>query len=490
MADYWYFIQSMDGVMNSEEKLQAYRASQQRLSQLETEMTELWGHINAANYRFLKLLAEFDQREGYGRHGLGNTAQWLNWQCGIGTVAARERVRVARALESLPKTSGAFEKGQISYSKVRAMTRLATPENESELLNIALYGTAHHMETLVRRYRRARRAEEAARSEELHRNRYLRFYYEDDGGLTIHGKLPGELGALVEQALEAAMDQLESDDRPDGDLNKNKTQSNVSAETISDDSAREEVAEPIAARRADALVEIAQQALGCRGNDLGSVAERYQVVVHIAEAALTEPHTADNEQRRCCEVEDGPSLAIDTAKRLGCGGALVGLVEDRDGNPLDIGRRTRAIPPALKRALKARDGGCRFPGCTHTRFTEGHHVKHWANGGETKLGNLITLCRLHHRLVHEGGFGLTATDDGVFIFTRPDGSRIYDVGPETAGAVLPLFEAHRQSGLHIDAETARCRWQGETMDYYMAAEAIWRADHPEEFPPNPLQGSG
>ncbi len=197
MALYWILIQSMDGIMNGEEKLQAYRASQEGLSQLEAEITELWGHINAAGYRFLKLVAEFDRREGYARHGLGNTAQWLNWQCGIGAVAARERVRVARALVSLPETRAAFEKGQISYSKVRAMTRLATPENESKLLNIALYGTAHHIESLVRRYRRARRAEEAACSEELHRNRYLRFYYEDDGGLTIHGKLPGELGALV-----------------------------------------------------------------------------------------------------------------------------------------------------------------------------------------------------------------------------------------------------------------------------------------------------
>ena len=210
--------------MNGEEKLRAYRASQERLSALETEITELWGHINAANYRFLKLLAEFDRREGYGRHSLGNTAHWLNWQCGIGAVAARERVRVARALESLPKTSAVFEKGQISYSKVRAITRLATPENESDLLNIALYGTAHHLESLVRRYCRARRAEQAARSEELHRNRYLRFYYDDDGGLTIHGKLPGELGALVKRALEAVMDQIESDE--------NKTQSNVSAETV------------------------------------------------------------------------------------------------------------------------------------------------------------------------------------------------------------------------------------------------------------------
>jgi hypothetical protein len=480
----------MDGIMNREEKLQAYRATQESLSNLEAEITELWGHINAANYRFLKLLAEFDRREGYARHGLGNTAHWLNWQCGIGAVAARERVRVARALESLPMTSAAFEKGQISYSKVRAMTRLATPENESELLNIALYGTAHHIESLVRRYRRARRAEEAARSEALHRDRYLRLYADWDGALVIDGKLPPELGALVKQALEAVMTQLESDASPDGGLNKNKTQSNVSAETFADDSARERVAEPIAARRADALIEIAQQALGSRDHAIGSVADRYQVVVHIDEAALTEPDTSDTEQLQRCEVEGGPSLAIDTAKRLACGGALVGIVESRDGDPLDVGRRTRAIMPALKRALETRDGGCRFPGCTHKRFTEGHHVKHWAHGGETKLSNLSTLCRFHHRLVHEGGFGLKTTDDGLFVFTRPDGSRINDAGPETGGAVLPLFDINRANRLDIDAETSRCRWQGETMDYFMAAEAIYRADHPEEYAPNPLRGSG
>jgi hypothetical protein len=480
--------------MERQDRLKAYRDSQGASARLEAEITELWGHINAAEYRFLKLLAEFDRCEGYARHGLGNTAHWLNWQCGIGAVAARERVRVARALVSLPKTSAAFEKGQISYSKVRAMTRLATPENESALLNIALYGTAHHVESLVRRYRRARRAEEAARSEELHRDRYLRLYHVEDGALIIDGKLPPELGALVKRALEAVMTQLESDAKPDDGSDENKTQSNVSAETVLDtavdESTREPVAEPIAARRADALVEIAQQAVGCRDHDIGSVADRYQVVVHIDEAALAEgnSHTTGREER--CKVEDGPSLAIDTARRLACGGSLVGIVEARDGNPLDVGRRTRAITPALKRALKTRDGGCRFPGCTHKRFTEGHHVKHWANGGETKLDNLITLCRFHHRLVHEGGFGLKATDDGVFVFTRPDGSRIGDVGPETRGAVLPLFETNQASGLDIDADTARCRWQGETMDYYTAAEWIYRTDHPEEFAPNPLRPSG
>ena len=124
----------------------------------------------------------------------------------------------------------------------------------------------------------------------------------------------------------------------------------------------------------------------------------------------------------------GPALALETVRRLGCDCTVVGIVEGRDGEPLNIGRKSRSIPPAIKRALRARDGGCRFPGCDRTRFCDGHHVKHWADGGETKLGNLVTLCGFHHKLVHEGGFGVTVTDDGVFVFTRPDGKRIPECG--------------------------------------------------------------
>jgi len=456
-------------------------SSEQSIERLEAAITELWGHINAAEYRFLELLAEFDRIEGYARHGLASAAHWLNWQCGIGAVAARERVRVARALDRLPAISAAFSRGQLSYSKVRAITRVASTANEAVLLNVALNGTAHHVETLVRRYRRARRAEEAARSEVMHRDRYLRFFYDDGGALVIAGKLPPEVGALVKQAIEATMAQLESGTQPCGETDEIQTRSNVSAETSADPSARERVDDPIAARRADALVEIAQQALRCCNQDRCSSADRYQVIVHIDQAALADGDIPTTDQSQRCELEDGPCLAIDTARRLGCDAALVGIVEDRDGNPLDVGRRTRAITPALKRALASRDGGCRFPGCTRSRFIEGHHIRHWADGGETKLDNLVTLCQFHHRLVHEGGFGLKATDDGVFVFTRPNGTRIGNVGAVKHGAVLPLVAISRARDVAIDVDTARCGWRGETMDYGIAAEAIYYADHPEEL---------
>jgi hypothetical protein len=184
-----------------------------------------------------------------------------------------------------------------------------------------------------------------------------------------------------------------------------------------------------------------------------------------------------------CELDNGHTLAVETARRLSCDCSLVGIVENEDGEPLSVGRKTRAISPALQRALKSRDGGCRFPGCDRSRFTEGHHVKHWSNGGETKLSNLVTLCWFHHRLVHEGGFGLRATDDGVFVFTRPDGSRVEENGvlkvrfrgsAATSFELDRLFEENLSRGVQIDARTARCNWVGDRMDYGVAVEhLVW-----------------
>jgi len=179
------------------------------LESLEAEIAEIWGHISAATYRFLNLVAELDRREGWGRHGVASCAQWLNLKCGIGIVAAREKVRVARALESLPAIAQAFRDGQISYSKVRAVTRAATPATEKTLLSVALHGTATHVERLVRKYRGAERAEDAAAAERQHLERFLSFTSEDDGRLTVFGRLPAEVGAIVVKAIEAAVETLE-----------------------------------------------------------------------------------------------------------------------------------------------------------------------------------------------------------------------------------------------------------------------------------------
>lgn len=439
---------------------------------LEADITELWGHLNAATYRFLRLVAEFDRREGYARHGLVNTAQWLNWQCGIGAVAAREKVRVARVLETLPEISASFARGEISYSKVRAMTRVATPATESVLLNVALHGTAEHVERLVRKYRWTQRRDADRHALQQHVGRGLHYFYDEAGMFVVRARLPAEVGAVVRAALEVAVEALRDGDEPAASV----SDADVSAET----SPEPERHETAATRRADALVHLTEHYVKHRGEAAGSSADRYQVVVHVDQAVLTRAVAADEREPHRCELDEGPALALETARRLGCDATLVGITEDAEHGPLDVGRKTRAISPALARALNARDGGCRFPGCTRRRHTDGHHVKHWADGGETKLGNLVTLCRFHHRLVHEGGFRVVATDDGVFVFSRPDGRRIGERGKCFSGnigsagppAKPRLYDLNAVAGLSIDAMTSRSRWLGEEIDYSMAIEGM------------------
>jgi hypothetical protein len=473
------------------------------LRTLEAELFELWGHLNAATYRFLELVTEFDRREGWARHGVASCAQWLSWQCGIGGVAAREKVRVARSLEKLPKIGDSFRRGVISYSKVRAMTRIATAYNQATLLNVAEHGTAAHVEKLVRKYCYVERLEDAASASGQYFDRHLHFRYDEHGSLLINARLPAEVGAVVRKAIEAAVALVE----------ERSTEAGASAE------AREQepftVNDAHGAKRADALALMANSFLARQTDNAGSVADRYQVVVHIDQRLLavganagtavgsadgcatiaTEsrsdandtPHEHHREPLPLrCELDHDRTLAVETARRLSCDCSLVGIVDDEEGEPLDVGRKTRVLSPALQRALRSRDGGCRFPGCDRTRFTEGHHVKHWAHGGETKLGNLVTLCSFHHRLVHEGGFGLRATDDGVFVFTRPDGSRVEPNGQlrvrfrgsaDSRQRLDELFAHHLSRGVCIDDETSRCRWLGERMDYGLAVEnLIWLRD--------------
>jgi hypothetical protein len=427
------------------------------LDEIETKITELWGYLNAATARFLALVAEFDREEAYARHGLANTAQWLNWQCGIGANAAREKVRVARALEQLPEIADAFAKGELSYSKVRAMTRTATPANESVLLHVARHGTAAHVEKLVRKYRWTQRRDAADESQRQHDHRSVSSFFDIDGEFVLHARLPREIGAVVRKALEVAVEAVRESKK-------------VSAETP--------LQVPANVWHADALRLIAERFLQTSGEETGagSAADRFQVVVHIDQAILAEQQAAaEAGTPHRCELEDGPALALDTARRLACDATVVGIVEGQDGNPLDIGRKTRLIPPALNRALKSRDGGCCYPGCDRKRHTQGHHLQHWADGGETKLDNLMSLCWFHHRLVHEGGYGVRRTDDGLFVFTRPDGTRVERNGARRFSGNVANLPTHLHAlapDLAITADTARCQWRGETMDYSQAIEAM------------------
>ena len=442
-----------------------------QLAALEADITTLAAHINAATFRLLTLIAQFDALEGWADAGCRSCAHWLNWKCGIGLGAAREKVRVANALASVPLIRAAFQKGEISYSKVRAMTRVATPETEAYLLMIAQHGTASHVETLVRKYRQVACSEETAQANEQFAERTVTHYYDEDGTLVIKCRLAPEQGVLVIQALDAAADYLAQEAK------------DVSAETLLGE--RERLSDgfnppirddeihsftsgyPRAALRADGLCLLAEQFLAQGPNEVAS-AERYQVMLHVDTAALR--HNPGGR----AELERGPCVSAETSRRVCCDTSVVAIHEDAKGNVLDVGRKTRTIHPALRRALRARDAGCRFPGCTAHRYVDAHHIQHWADGGKTALDNLVLLCRYHHRLLHEGGYGL-AVHGKELLFTRPDGEVLSRV-PSLPRPESDIEAVNEQYGLAINADTAVTLWDGVPMDHHMAVHGLLYPD--------------
>jgi hypothetical protein len=440
----------MDGSMPTDFHASAARP----IKELEAEITQLAGHMNAANHRWLTLIAEFDNRKGWSDWGTQSCAHWLNWKCGIALGAAREKVRVAHALEKLPKISASMAKGELSYSKVRELTRVASTVTEDCLLMVALNGSAHHVETLVRGYRRAIEAQELSREERQQSSRSVTFHYDDDGSLIVNARLPAEVGAVFVKALDVGMEEL-STDVPAG---TSETHEKKLTRSI---------------KRADALAIIAESFLQ-HGAEAMNGGDKYQVVVHVSEESLSSVRAEPVEALWSdCRFDDGVAIANESAHRLSCDCSVVRMTEDEEGNPLNVGRKTRSIPPALKRALNSRDQGCRFPGCTNKRYTHGHHVDHWANGGETKLGNLVTLCYFHHRLVHEGGWVIQVLNDGAFRFLRPNGESFGDYSP-TSGErqkLLSFLPATSHQSLVTPAQ-----WRGDKMDYGLAVQVLFQQE--------------
>jgi hypothetical protein len=425
------------------------------LERLGEEITELAAHIHAATFQLLELIREFDDQEGWGREGANSCAHWLNWKCGMNQGAAREKVRVAHALPDLPLISSMFREGRVSYSKVRAMTRVATLKNEEYLLSIARHGTAAHVERLVSQYRRLKRDEALKLENVRHAQRELSWMMDSDGMWLFRGKFTAEQGSLISRALEAAMDEMfhESENEP----------ADVSAETPAWVDGCLPVPHPVATRRADALERVAEAWLAGPSLDR-SGGDRYLVHIHTrADALRIDGEAAES------EIEGHGCVSAETSVRMACDSAVVHWREKPDGEALNIGRKSRSIPPATRRALQRRDDGCRFPGCSCNRFVDAHHIRHWADGGETNLDNLVLLCRRHHRLVHEGGFGVCRNRQGAIEFTYPDG-RVMVTGPDLRfrGNVVSIKAANRSRGLDITPETLPSRWRGERMDHSLA----------------------
>ncbi|HEY7653701.1 MAG TPA: DUF222 domain-containing protein [Methylomirabilota bacterium] len=422
------------------------------LDRLGDEIAELSAHLDAATARLLALIRDFDARGGWNT-GFRSCAAWLSWRVGLDLGAARERVRVARALGTLPALAAALARGELSYAKVRALTRVATPETEARLLAVGCAGTAAHVERIVRGWRRVDQQAEAREAVRQHAGRALHVYQDDDGTVVLRGRLAPEVGALLMRALDAAREALYQRARATGGAQ--------AADRATEPPTR-------AQQQADALALLAEAALH-HELDPGAPGERYQVVVHVDAAVLADP-----EQPGQSVLEEGSHVPAETSRRLACDAGRVVMRHDHRGRLVEIGARTRTIPPALRRALQHRDRSCRFPGC-HVRVAEGHHVRHWAQGGPTTLANLVLLCRRHHRAVHEEGYHVAHGGDGTLHFRRPDGRPLPEVPPAAAvpaDPILALHAQHASQGLHLHARTACPGWLGERLDVGWALDVL------------------
>ena len=424
----------------------AHDLSQKSNDDLGDKIAILSAHIQAATCRLLLLIAEMDRREAWADLGFISCAHWLSWRTNEQQGTAREKVRVARKLVDCPLVQEAFSQGRLSYSKVRAITRIVTPENESTLLEWALDGSTSQLERIIRTYRRAKPAEQEL-AQRQNDERFLSYHYDEDNMLVLKGRLPPEVGALMVKALQVASEELCDDNGAEPDQ-----------------------------RLCDAMGEVAGAALDRGLADRAGKArpKNYQVLVHVDEDVLQE---SDSPGR--CEVEGGVGISPETARRLCCDNPVLEMPVENFNGAFQLKRSSRRASAPLERAVKVRDEGvCQFPGCESRRFLHMHHVQHWAHGGPTDLDNLALLCSTHHRAVHEGGYSLNKTDEGELCFHSPDGQRLEATPPPVVLPPRPVEALLDQNeALDIDAETGTPTWDGMVpVDYDVAVDWLLEID--------------
>ncbi len=346
----------------------------------------------AASAEALRVAAAFDERKLWRRDGATSMTSWLAARYGLAWGTAREWVRVAHALEGLPRIVKAYAGGRLSWDQLRPLTRFAAPETDGywagrapELRPAALWREA-------RRHERVR----AERAEESRRTRYLTLDWDHDRSvLWLEGRLPAEEGTALLLAVRRRAEVIPSD---------------------------AEAADPSGARLADALVDLATGG-----------PEPATVVVHAGAEILTGEE--DETGPWLAETEGGQRLALESVRRLACDSRIEWILES-GGRPVGIGRRGRAVPGQLLRVLRYRDGGtCRFPGCERKRWLNAHHLVHWGDGGATNLDNLVLLCHTHHRLIHEGGWRTSGHPAGSLRFHEPGGLMLRTGVPRPRPAV-------------------------------------------------------
>lgn len=411
---------------------------------LDDEIGEGSAYVHAGMARVAKACARFDEIEGWGAGGIRSFSHWMTIKTGFDMHTSVELLRAGQAMKSLPKTSEAFEAGQLSFDKVRQITTVATAATDELLLEIAQGASGGQLARICRALRRIDEANAPTQADDHLARRGIWMHWDDNGMLELTAKLTPEDAAVVQAALESI-----TGSRP--------------VPEPTDDGAKDPADDRWAARNVDALVAMCEHVVAGGAENLITTTAARQVVVHVDVGVLT---GEANDGR--CYVEGGAPLSAGAARRIGCDAEVIGVIE-RNGLPIDVGRKQRIVPERLRLALHVRDRFCRFPGCAvPAHRTEAHHYEHWALGGETVLDNLLLLCGFHHRRHHSGAFRIRKTADG-FSFETDDG---HVIQPPPRDPVKLDRDQLRARHPNIDPDTPTALWGGEEMDFSYAVSVI------------------
>ena len=427
-------------------------AAERPLEQLEAHIWQGAANLTAAEHDWLFAVAEFDRRRGWERWATASCAHWLSWQVGLDLRAAREKVRVAHALVAFPVIARAMADGSLSYSKVRAITRIATDATQQGLVEIALNGTTNQVERLVSAHRRAApHPDDREVAQWAHRGMWHEV--QPDGSVTITLRLPPEQATSFLSSAELFTPPSE-----------------VLADGTRDSRA---------ARRADGAVGMAAAAHAADAEGRSTSATRYLVTLHADIATFGSGADDDDDadggggaDGGClCEIEgygDACELPIGiatgTARRLLCD-ADVQIVIARNGKVVSISDKSSLVTGKQRRLVLARDRCCQFPGCARRAGVDVHHLQHRANKGTNDLRNLTVLCRFHHHRLHEQGWKARRIGERLE-FTRPDGTIVTDRQPAASGSAATVHAKGRT------ADDGRSRWEGDRLDLSRAFEAL------------------
>jgi hypothetical protein len=429
---------------------------------LDDQIGALAGHLHVATAKFVDAAVACDESNGWAGIGMQSCAHWLTVATGIDLWTAREMVRVGHALRELPLIHAAFAEGRLSFDKVRALSYVATADDEAIWLDIALEASGSQLARICQQFRRSIAVDDPKRAEmQRARRRVVSWWMDEDGMLALYATLPPEEGRLVLNAIESAVARSVATRVDDA--------TGEAREAAGGDDPFAEADHPHGARRADALVRICERWLDNAAAAAPAGTARASLVVHVDADTLS---GADAGGR--CHLEDGPAISQAAARRVGCDAELVTVVE-RNGVPVDLSRSQRVVSGRMRRLLQLRDGGCRYPGCAvPAADTEGHHVVHWVDGGPTEMANLVSLCRFHHHRHHKGAFRIVATEHGgsptrgAFRFETSDGRpirmQLTPTADHSACGTRPAGQAAGPDTTGTSGQPPAARSGGERLD--------------------------